>query len=142
MVLKFGLSLAFALTLSTGAIGEALRVDGKPLEQAIDLPKGSASESLQLTGSIYLGNFPSDAADFDVRAAYGRLDRGEIGAYLAALISEKPVTGTATYKQTLLLFRMAQNGGGHTGQKAEKIKAIRQDVIDYIKIWACPIKCS
>ena len=141
MVLKFALPLALMTFMSAQVVGEELRVDGKPLEQALALPKGSASEHLNFTGSIYLGDFPKDAAQFDVRAAYGRLDRGEIGAYLAALISEKPVTGTATYRQAMLLFRMAQNGGGHTGKKAAKIKAVRQGVMDYIDPWYCQARC-
>ena len=141
MVLKFALPLAVILTLSTGVVAEELRVGGKPLEQALDLPNGSGGEQFVLPGSLYVGNFPDDAAQYDTRAAFGRLDRGEIGAYLAAVISNKPVTGTATYAQSLVLLHYAAQGGGQTGAKAEHIKAIRHLILDQINQWICPVKC-
>ena len=120
---------------------DELRIDGLPLEQALDLPKGSGGERIQPSGTIYIGDLPDNAARHDVRAAFGRLDVGEIGAYLAAAISGKTVTGTATYQQTLLLLEYASLGGGEKGKNALKIKALRQSILDSIhfegrtKLW-------
>jgi hypothetical protein len=77
-----------------------------------------------MTGSIFLGDLPKGAAKFDVRAPDGRLDRNEIGTYLAALISGKPVTGLATFEQSLLLLNYAAAGGGQEGKVASEIHAV------------------
>ncbi|MBL4692754.1 MAG: hypothetical protein JKY92_05435 [Magnetovibrio sp.] len=112
------------------AFAEPLRVGGKALEDVVSLPAGTGSEVFLSSITIYIGNLPIEAAQFDTRAASGRLDRGEIGAYLAFLLSGKPVTGTASTMQTLLLMRLASSGGGYVGAKAKRIK----DILEIIHV--------
>jgi len=121
------------VTLICGwAYGEELRIGNQTLEHALDLPMGTGAEQFNVARSLYVGNLPDDAAKYDVRAAHGRLDYGEIGAYLAAQISGKPVTGTTNMQQTLLLMRYASQGGGHTGPLGQHIKDVYQTIKDLI----------
>jgi len=125
---------AFVLVFLSSSLvrAEQLRVDCQALEQMIDLPEGTGNATFHMTKKIYIGNLPDQATEYDVRAPHGRLDGGEIGAYLAALISNKPVTGTASHTQLLLLLHAAAKGGGKSGKEGARIKAIRQQILDNI----------
>jgi len=129
--IAFTLILGFILVPTAQA--DPLLVDGIPLEQALSLPKDTGGERLNLIGSIYIGDLPKRAKKYDLQAPFGRLDRGEIGTYLAALISGKPVSGIATFQQALLLMNYAASGGGQEGKIASEINTVYRAVREAVK---------
>jgi len=142
MTLKFILPLAAMMVLSTGANAAELRVDGQPLDQILNLPSSSGGERFLINTHIFLGNLPKDMKKYDLRAPFGRADYSEIGAYLAARISGKIVTGRASMKQTLLLMRMAKTGAGLTGLASVKLKATYLNIRDELDVLDCRIFCN
>ncbi|PHS79591.1 MAG: hypothetical protein COB59_01340 [Rhodospirillaceae bacterium] len=142
MLLKFTLPLAIMMIFSIGVSAEELRVGGQPLDQAINLPSSSGAQHIHINTHIYVGNLPKEVKEFDVRAPFGRVDYSEIGAFLAAQISGKTVTGSASMKQALLLMRMAKTGDGLTGEASVKLKAVYHNIRDELNVMDCRMHCN